>query len=313
MKTNKTDSSTDFYILQGTKRKKPLYKRRWFWIMLAAIVCIIIVVCAISLFHAQQRSYEVRLQEMSIESLERQMQANFQLNRRFNSMNDDGDETDSDYGEMTTDYEDIADFSNGPITMRQIQINGHQLRVFTLPAGQLSMQVEPVDTGDYSILLAFSAANVSASDGEIVGTFVDEGSLLSLGDSPKGYCAIIQRKTIIGAAKSSPYLEEALYKCGYFFRQLPLVVDGMAIDNKTQGKTLRRALCKKNGKTMVIESPDISLHDFSRALVDYGVSNAIALGGGNSYGFFRTENEERHDFGNPEHNEEGKQTFLICQ
>ena len=67
---------------------------------------------------------------------------------------------------------------------------------------------------------------------------------------------------------------------GYFFRQYPLVDNGLLVENELKNKSVRRGLCELEGRVVVVESqtPE-SLHDFAQALVDIGVSNAIYLVG----------------------------------
>ena len=258
MKTNNTDPDNDFYILQGTKKKKPFYKKFWFWIALIATFCAIMAACVIIFSHSS-----LQFQATYVEEPESRHCDALPMSEKC------------DYAEAIHHEQLIA---------TQSDVNGFHLLVFTLSARRVSLQLGPVDTEDPSILLAVHAANTQASDGKIAGTFVEKGKLLSQGDSPQGYCAIIDGKITIGAAKSAPVLEEVLIHDGYFFRQLPLVVDGMVIDNNSQGKSPRWALCEKEGQVLVIKIDGISLHDFSQTLVEYGVSNAICLGGDEGHG-----------------------------
>ena len=69
---------------------------------------------------------------------------------------------------------------------------------------------------------------------------------------------------------------------------------------------------KFNGKTVVVMSTDkLSFHDFSQALVDLGVSNAIYLIGSSSYGFGRTANGDRFIFGKPVENVPENFSFIV--
>ena len=59
---------------------------------------------------------------------------------------------------------------------------------------------------------------------------------------------------------------------GYFFRQYPLVKDGQVIDNEPKGKSIRRAICDRQGEIFMVETGSIeSFHDFAQALADLGV------------------------------------------
>ena len=147
--------------------------------------------------------------------------------------------------------------------------------------------VGPMDVSDKNIILATQAADVRADNGKIVGAFVIHGEPLSWGLSKKGYCGIIDGKMTIGVADNSPLFEEATEKNGYFFRQYPLVDNGVLVENEPKGKSIRKALCDRNGEIMLVmsQTPE-SFHDFAQALVDLGVGNAIYTVGSNSYGYF---------------------------
>lgn len=141
---------------------------------------------------------------------------------------------------------------------------------------------------DKSIVLTTQAADIRADNGKIVGAFVLNGKPLSWGLSKKGYCGIIDGKVTVGVADNSPLFEEATEKGGFFFRQYPLVDNGVLVENAPKGKSIRKALCDRNGEIMVVmsQTPE-SFHDFSQALVDLKVDNAIYLVGSSSFGYFR--------------------------
>ena len=144
------------------------------------------------------------------------------------------------------------------------------------------------DIHDNNIVLTTQAADIRADNGKIVGAFVLKGKPLSWGLSKKGYCGIIDNKVIIGVADNSPLFEEATEKGGYFFRQYPLVDNGVLVDNAPKGKSIRKALCDRDGEIMVVmsQTPE-SFHDFAQALVDLQVDSAIYLVGSTSFGYFR--------------------------
>ena len=144
------------------------------------------------------------------------------------------------------------------------------------------------DIYDKSIVMTTQAADIRADNGKIVGAFVIKGEPLSWGLSKKGYCGIIDGKITVGVAENSPLFEEATDKGGYFFRQYPLVDNGQICENEIKTKSVRKALCDRNGEIMVVmsETPE-SFHDFAQALIDMRVDNAIYLVGSTSYGYFR--------------------------
>lgn len=144
------------------------------------------------------------------------------------------------------------------------------------------------DIHDKSIVLTTQAADIRADNGKIVGAFVLKGKPLSWGLSKKGYCGIIDGNLTVGVADNSPIFEEATEKGGYFFRQYPLVDNGTLVENEPKGKSIRKALCDRNGEIMVVmsQTPE-SFHDFAQALIDMQVDNAIYLVGSTSFGYFR--------------------------
>lgn len=144
------------------------------------------------------------------------------------------------------------------------------------------------DIHDKSIVMTTQAADIRADNGKIVGAFVLKGKPLSWGLSKKGYCGIIDGKLNVGVADNSPLFEEATEKGGFFFRQYPLVDNGILVENEPKGKSIRKALCERNGEIMVVMSVTTeSFHDFAQALIDMKVDNAIYLVGGVSFGYFR--------------------------
>ena len=69
---------------------------------------------------------------------------------------------------------------------------------------------------------------------------------------------------------------------GSFFRQYPLVVDGVMQPSNVKGKSIRRALAQNDdGLYIVMTDERESVHNFSEALVDMGMKDAISLVGGN--------------------------------
>lgn len=151
------------------------------------------------------------------------------------------------------------------------------------------------DMNDKSIILAAQAADIRKDNRKILGAFVLKGEPLAWGLSKKGFCAIIDSTVTIGVSENSPLFEEATEKGGYFFRQYPLVDNGVLVENEPKGKAVRKALCSKAGQVFVVFSEtDESFHDFSQALVDLGVENAIYLVGSRfSFGWFVDGNGEK--------------------
>ncbi len=172
----------------------------------------------------------------------------------------------------------------------EMQVNDIPLEIFIPHNCRPELTVGTIDSTDSSILLATQAADLRADNGKIVGAYVVDGKPLSWGLSKRGYCGIIDGKIEIGVADNSPLFEEATEKNGHFFRQYPLVDNGVLVDNVPKNKSIRKALCSRNGEIMVVVTQTReSLHDFAQALVDLKVDNAIYLVGGDSYGLWRDE------------------------
>ena len=144
------------------------------------------------------------------------------------------------------------------------------------------------DLNDKNVIFTTQAADIRADNGKINGAFVLAGEPKAWGLSKKGYCGIIDGKITIGVAANSPLFEEATETGGYFFRQYPLVDNGKLVENEPKGKAIRKAICDRGGEILVVmtQEPE-SFHDFSQALIDIGVGNAVYLVGSVSYGYFR--------------------------
>ena len=194
-----------------------------------------------------------------------------------------------------------SDIGKGFIEMADTTINDIPMRLYLPHQVTMSLHLGPIDHEDPSILFATQAADVRADNGGIVGAFVLKGEPRAWGLSKKGYCSIINDTVTVGVADNSPLFEKATEKEGYFFRQFPLVDKGQLVENELKGKSVRRALCDRSGEIFVVETLDTeSFHDFSQALVDLGVDNAIYLVGSISYGWSTDAEGQRHEFGNPD-------------
>lgn len=162
-------------------------------------------------------------------------------------------------------------------------------------------------------ILAFQAADIRRDNRKILGAFVLKGQPLAWGLSKKGYCAIIDGRVTVGVSENSPLFEEATEKEGYFFRQYPLVDNGALVENEPKNKTMRKALCSRAGQIIVVVSEtDESFHDFSQALVDLGVENAVYLVGSHvAFGWWKNKGGEVEYFGNDEHRQSFKNESYI--
>lgn len=177
-------------------------------------------------------------------------------------------------------------------------INDVPLKLYIPHNSEMSLHLGKLEENDTAIVYAAQAADVRADNGKIVGAFVLKGEPLAWGLSKKGFCASINGKVTIGVAENSPLFEQATEQGGYFFRQYPLVDNGMLVDNEPKGKAVRRAICSLGERVFMVETVTReSFHDFAQALVDLGVEQAVYLVGSTAYGWAVDENGIKHEFG----------------
>lgn len=190
-------------------------------------------------------------------------------------------------------------------------INDIPLQIYTPVGGRVEMLVGNLPYDDKSIILAAQAADYRADNGQISGAFVYRGELLSRGHPKYGFCAIIGDKLTMGMSPETPLFERAVEQEGYFFRQFSLVHDGQLGETLPKGKAIRRALCYHQQAIVVVESVDReSLHDFSQALLDMGVQEAIALVGSVQLPLY--EDEQGNRITNAlEHWEKAQETYIV--
>lgn len=181
---------------------------------------------------------------------------------------------------------DIEGFTIG----RYTTLNKKELLILTPENARPRLIIGNELLNNPNIILATQTADVRGDNGQIAGTFVLNGELMSKGEAKAGFCSIVDGELSIGVADATPMLEQTLTEGGYFFRQYPLVVGGQIVENKPKGKAIRKALAEIGGRTCVVMSKErLTFHDFSQLLVDMGVRNAIYLVGSSSYGFYVNE------------------------
>lgn len=186
----------------------------------------------------------------------------------------------------------------GFVEIRDTLINDIPLKLYIPHNADMTLQIGETDMQDPTIIFSAQAADVRADNGAIVGAFVLKGKPLSWGLSKKGFCAVIDGKVTIGVAENSSLFEEATEKGGYFFRQYPLVSDGTLVENEPKGKSIRRAICDRQGEIFMVECLSReSYHDFAQALVDLHVTQAISLVGSSAYGWAVDHEGQFHELG----------------
>lgn len=188
--------------------------------------------------------------------------------------------------------------TRGYTEIRDTIINDIHMRIYIPHNAEFSLHLGRLNRDDNDIIYAAQAADVRADNGGIVGAYVIKGVPRAWGLSKKGYCASIDGKISIGMADNSPLFEQATERGGYFFRQYPLVSNGVVIDNEPKGKAIRRGICDRRGEIFMAETLSIeSFHDFAQALADLGTDNAIYLVGSTAYGYAVDKNDSIHEFG----------------
>lgn len=192
----------------------------------------------------------------------------------------------------------VDSLAQGYVEIKDTLINDIPLRIFIPHNAEMSLHIGKMDKSDKSVIYAAQAADVRADNGGIVGAFVLNGEPRAWGLSKKGYCASINGVVTIGVAGNSPLFEQATEHGGYFFRQYPLVSDGSIVENEPKGKSIRRGICDRGGEIFMVETGSAeSFHDFSQALVDLGVDQAVYLVGSSAYGWAVDEAGEVYEFG----------------
>lgn len=195
---------------------------------------------------------------------------------------------------------------------RDTTVNGTRLIILTPHGAIPTLEVGNSLVADTTVILAVQAADIRRDNGEIAGTYVLKGELLSKGEAKAGYCSIVNGVINIGVADATPMLEQVLMSDGYFFRQYPLVAASQLIENKPPGKARRRALAEIDGTMSVVTSADgLTFHDFSQALIDVGVRNAIYLVGARSTAFYNNQDGRRHFIGPVDENAPENINYIV--
>lgn len=205
--------------------------------------------------------------------------------------------TEISYLNETTEGE--APNIQGFCEIRDTMVETLPLRLFIPHNAEVRLQRGKVDKSDESIIYSSMAADVRADNGGILGAFVLEGEPLAWGLSRRGYCSIIEDVVTVGVADNSPLFERATEVGGYFFRQYPLVDNGMvSIESRARVYNYLRALCQIDNNTFMAHSlAKVSFEKFAQALVDIGCDNAIYIVGYEAYGWAKDQDNMLYEFG----------------
>lgn len=204
--------------------------------------------------------------------------------RAVNNTNDDPISLEQTIPADTLSIESITEepaVDEAYTTIQDTTVNDIPLIIYNPTGGRMDLWLGKSPEKDKSIILAAHAADIRADVDLPAGAFVYKGELISKGHSKYGFCAIIDSVISIGRQRETPLLERVIEQNGSFFRQYSLVSNGILVSVPPKGKFIRRALCLMNGKFLIVETEtNESYHDFSQALVDIGVTEALSLVGG---------------------------------
>ena len=186
----------------------------------------------------------------------------------------------------------------GYTEIRDTLVNDIPIRMYIPHNAEMSLHLGRINRQDTTIVYVAQAADIRADNGGIVGAFVLKGEPKAWGLSKKGFCASIDGKVTVGVAANSPLFEQATERGGYFFRQYPLVDNGVPVFNEPKGKSIRRGICDMGGTIFMVETlSKESFHDYAQALADMGVDHAVYLVGSIAYGWAVDRQGVAHEFG----------------
>ena len=173
-------------------------------------------------------------------------------------------------------------------------VNDVPMQIFLLEGVDSDLSLGLPSIQDTAILMALPAADIRKDNLDIVGDFVLEGRRYGNGKRKEGYCAMLRGQLFLGVSVSDTIMNYCMDRQGSFFRQYALVSKHKIWPNRLKGKSLRRAVAKKENDAriyVVVSRQRESLYDFSEALSDYGMCDAIYLPGGDAYAFYRMNDE----------------------
>ena len=172
-------------------------------------------------------------------------------------------------------------------------VNDVWLYVFRILDMHAELSLDISEYADSTECFIVQAADIRKDNGKFVGDFVLNGEKLSSGKRKEGFCAIVDGRVTIGMSTDDEVMNHCMVNGGSFFRQYPLVVDGVMQPSNVKGKSIRRALAQnEDGLYIVMTEERESIHNFSEALVDMGMKNAISLVGGNQAYMYWMQDDE---------------------
>ena len=174
-------------------------------------------------------------------------------------------------------------------------ILGVAMDFFTLDGLRASLETQMPDTTDNSLVLFMRSADYHP-DGSVIGSMVLDGERIKSknGTERLGYVALSKDgKPVTGVSESDRVADYVSGSGGSFFRQFVLLSDGtLPSDFHLHGKVERAAIGRMADGTLyyIVTRHKETMYDFSDAMREYGVVDAIYSTGGNSYLFHRDSN-----------------------
>lgn len=207
----------------------------------------------------------------------------------------------SDFNGMVSDDENIKMLQTpfSP-TARGVEaasdsVLGVALRLFPLDGLAASLEQNMPDTTDTSLVMFMRSADYHA-DRSMIGTVVVNGRKLPAQNNPErsAYLAIASSgRLAIGISTSDKAADFAIKNKGSFFRQYPLLANGVIPSSfELHGKVPRAAIGRfSDNKLYYIVAPhNETMYGFADALREYGFSDVVYITGGDNYIFHRSPN-----------------------
>lgn len=241
---------------RGTGREEPSPKssRRWLqWCLLA----LLLVLVAVAAYFWLSRGYKPQTPSPFVEK-----------KQEFNEL--------QHKVEQASPLDSILE---ARIVREEKVVNDLKLNIYLLQNLKAGLSVGlPHDSIKSELLMLIQATDVRGDNGDILGECVIDGKALTRGKKPLGYVALLSGKISLGVDSTSTMYESLQMAGGSMFRQYSLVSKARMQSNNIKGQNYRRALAIRGEQLYLIESADkLSVHDFSEALQDLGLDEAIFL------------------------------------
>ena len=216
----------------------------------------------------------------------------------------------------TTTAQNIAKMQSAAMTDADVSpevvkttdsILGVAMNIYELRGLRAEIAMNEPDTTDASVYL-YSRCSDYHPDFKVIGDLVIGGQEMPTANERRiGYLAADRQNYTIGIALDDKAKQYAMQTGGCFFRQFVLVSDcTLPSTFSLHGKVERRAIGRttRDGKDVICYVETMhreTMWDFADALREYGFIDAIYITGGRDFGFYRSADGQRHDFGDAIH------------